>query len=144
MPEQGRQGADNEDHRQHPESKDEHRPGIGRGVGLPFPAGEEAEDEGDAGLGGRSQTFHGVSRSGQNRPGRGQAEQHQDQEDLQGDHAQGQAQGEGRPPLRQGPADPEHGDDAQQALRVFQPEHHSSPPTAAVPVRMGLRPIDYD
>ncbi len=134
VPEQGGQGADHQDHRQHPEGEDEQRGGVGQGVGLVLAAGQEAEHEGDARLGAGREPVHRVADAHQPVAQQRQAEQRHHQDRLHRDRAQRQLPREPAAVLRDRPAKPDGQRDAHQALRVLNPKHTASPP-ATTPQR---------
>ena len=123
VPEQGGQGADHQDHRQHPEGEHEHRLGPGQGIGGIRLTGEIAEHEGGAGLGGRSQGLHPGIDGPQHAPGLRQAEQHQDQQSLHQQRSDHQPEGKPAPVLRQGPTEQHDPGNADQTLKISQCGH---------------------
>ncbi len=124
VPEQGRQGADHQDHRQHPEAEQIGDPGRAGGVGL-GPAGQIAEHELGARLGRGGKAVDAASQSLQRLLGYGHAEQHQHQARLDEQGAGGQQPGEPPAVLGHGPADGQGEDEPGQALGVVQVEHQA-------------------
>ena len=99
MPEQGRESADHQDHRQDVKGQDEQGRGILHRIGLVRSAGQEAEHKARPGAGRLAQPVDRPSDTAQGRLGRGRAEQDQHQDDLDRHRAQGQAEGEAFPVL---------------------------------------------
>jgi hypothetical protein len=130
VPQQGRQRADHEDHRQHPEGEHEQRRRVGQGIRLVRRAGQEAEHEADAGLGAVGQPIHRLPHGRQPGPQRRQSEQRHHQQALDDHRPDRQLPGEAAALLRHRPAQGDGQRHAHQALGVFKTEH-GWPPGAA-------------
>jgi len=111
VPEQGREGADHQDHRQHPEAQKKETGRVGDRVRLTIRAGEEAENELHPRLGAGGEPVHRRPRGGQDDTGGWNAEEDQHQGELGQGGADGEAPGKAGAVFGKGPADgQDHGD----------------------------------
>ncbi|MCY1374265.1 hypothetical protein D9M69_615940 [compost metagenome] len=131
MPQQGRQGRDHQDQRQHLEGEGEQRSLVLHRIGL-IAAGKEAEDEPGPLLGRQFQAPNRVVDAVQNhlRAGDGEGRQHQGR--LHQNRPHRQPPGERLAVLGDRPADGDDDDQAEQALEVQEAEHGKAAPRPAL------------
>jgi hypothetical protein len=128
VPQQGGEGAYDDDDRQDAEREHEQTLGMADRIGLAVRrSGQEAEHELHARLGAGRQRIHRRRRAVQRQPRRRQREQDQDQDGLDHDDADRLAPGKRAALLRQRPAQADDRDDPRQALRILQSEHRHAP-----------------
>ncbi|MNI41586.1 hypothetical protein D3C73_958430 [compost metagenome] len=125
VPQQGRQGRDHQDQRQHLEGEGEQRSLVLHRIGL-IAAGQEAEDEPGPLLGRQLQAPNRVVDAVQHhlRAGDGEGRQHQGRLNQHRPHRQ--PPGEDATVLGDRPADGDDDDQAEQALEVQEAEHEIS------------------